>query len=155
RIFLMGNAWSYGRVQDGVFTPSEFGPEGPAQLERMLATFQRRGLVALPSLLDFKALLEPAGSKGNGGRGAIASDPSIREHFLENVFEPLLQASESHRDVVYAWEVLNEPVWCTINPFTRVSCATPGFLDGALARVAAHGFPSTVGHRFARDLDRL
>lgn len=155
RIFLVGNAWMYGRLEDGAFTPSDPGPAGPEQLEQMLAAFKRRGMVAIPSLLDFKALMGPAGSKGYGGRGAIASDPAVRDRFFEVVLEPLLRASECYRDAVYAWEVMNEPVWCTINPFAKVSYAIPTFLEGAIARVTAHGFASTVGHRFARDLDRL
>ena len=155
RIFLMGNAWSYGRLDGQAFTPGPSDRARTDQLEAMLASFQEHDLAVIPSLIDFKAFQGPAGTKGYGGRGAMIADATMRASFFDSVFEPLLQTSESHRGVVYAWEVMNEPAWCMVNPFAKGTSAVRAFLEEGLARVAAHGFSSTVGHRFARDLDRL
>ncbi|HEY2515749.1 MAG TPA: hypothetical protein VGI39_32995 [Polyangiaceae bacterium] len=155
RIFLMGNAWSYGRLDGQVFTPGESDPALRAQLEAMLAAFQKRDVAAIPSLIDFKGFQGPAGTKGYGGRAAMIADAAARAGFFDSVFEPLLQASESYRGAVYAWEVMNEPAWCMLNPFAEGTSAVRAFLEEGLARVAAHNFSSTVGHRFARDLERL
>ena len=155
RLFLMGNAWSYGRLDGEVFTPGGHDPARVDQLDAMLAVFEKHEMAAIPSLLDFKAFHRPAGTRGHGGRSAMIADATARAHFFDSVFEPLLQESERHRGAVYAWEVMNEPVWCMVNPLAKRTSAVRAFLEEGLARVAAHGFSSTVGHRFARDLDRF
>lgn len=153
RVFLFGNAWTIGRIDRGVFVPGGLPPASLDQLEAMLVAFERRQMQVLPSLLDFQAAMGPAGKSGFGGRGALISTPSFRADFLGTVLEPLLLRAEGHRAAVYAWEAMNEPIWTTLNPFTSMRGCVSDYLREATARIEEHGFASTVGHRFASDLE--
>jgi hypothetical protein len=156
RVFLLGNGWSYGQLQGKAFAPPDALPAAFAdQFERMLVAFQNRKMTCIPSVLDFKALQSPPGVKGQGGRGAIATDAAVRDHFYGGLLEPLLSIADRYPDSLFAVEAMNEPVWTALDPFTPMRGAVKTFLEGAIARIAAHGHPSTVGHRFASDLDDL
>jgi hypothetical protein len=86
------------------------------------------------------------------GRADVVVDPRKRRRFFDEVLEGLLRVSDRHRDVIYAWEVMNEPDLITrgwrprglaltgIDPLPR-----RGFLDDGLARIERAGFRSTVG----------
>ena len=50
-----------------------------------------------------------------GGRSSVVTDPEQRAQFFENVLEPLLVISLRYPETIYAWELINEPEWCT-NP---------------------------------------
>lgn len=90
-----------------------------------------------------------------GGRGDLLRDPALGSAFLSAVLEPLLAASAEARDAIYAWEVCNEPDWIARATLTdwwrrpRHALALPPlvrFLDEATARIARHGFRSTIGY---------
>jgi hypothetical protein len=157
RLFLLGNGWSYGHLTGGgVFSPPSSLPAAFAeQFERMLVAFQSRGMTCIPSILDFLALQGPAGVRGRGGRGAIVTDTAVRAHFYDGLLEPLLSVADRYRGVVFAVEVMNEPTWVTLDRFSSMRAHVTAFLEGAVSRIAAHGHPSTVGHRFASDLDEF
>jgi hypothetical protein len=94
-----------------------------------------------------------------GGRSDIANHSGKRDTFLNTLLEPMLKISEQYRDVIYAWEVMNEPTWVT-------SSGSPGygghvtestltaFLQAAVDKINSHGIPSTVGHRYFSDLQK-
>ena len=156
RLFLLGNGWSYGRLSGDRFSPPDALPASfPEQFEQMLLAFRSRGMTCIPSLLDFPALQGPAGVKGRGGRAAIVTDPGARDCFFEGLVEPLLAVADRYRPEVFAMEVMNEPTWLVLDPFSSMRADVTAFLEEALARIEAHGHHSTVGHRFSTDLEEF
>ena len=86
------------------------------------------------------------------GRSDAVVQPSIRSRFLDGVLAPLLDISGSHRDVIYAWELINEPEWVTNGWHPDGQMDHPvdeydmrAFLDEAQDRVRIAGFSPTVG----------
>ena len=86
------------------------------------------------------------------GRGDAIKDAGKRRRFLDNVFDPLLRASKAHHDVIYAWELINEPDWITNgwhrdrqsnHPVDEVSMRA--FLDEGKSRIRSSGFKPTIG----------
>ncbi len=150
-----GCRWTYD-------APRALHPRFTEHLVRMLKAFHDCKMQVIPSLLDFGAFLSKPSWES---RRAIAADPGEGARFMDTVLEPLLDASEGeYRNSIYAWEVMNEPVWATADiracaarmsdrPLARRDMRA--FLGGALARIERRGFPSTVGHRFAGDLSRF
>jgi hypothetical protein len=165
RVFLLGNAANYGRVgANGFVPPARLDDRVLDQLGRMFESFKATELRVIPSLLDFKALgRRRAGvENGCGERTAIARSPALRAAFVDQVLRPFLNASLPYRAQIHAWEVMNEPVW-NVLPFVPPHIAggrsiglfgLREFLRELLDVIQQppFGFPSTVGHRFARDL---
>lgn len=90
----------------------------------------------------------------SGGRMDIVNDPALAEAFLRNVLTPLVAVSarREHRAKIYAWDLCNEPEWCTRLPGTVVDPRAPvafdrmrDFLRRGIEIVRAHGLPATVG----------
>lgn len=86
------------------------------------------------------------------GRADVVADGRKRSRFFDEVLERLLRVSERHREVIYAWEVMNEPDLVTKGWQPRGlaydsvgATAMRAFLDDGQARIARAGFPSTVG----------
>jgi hypothetical protein len=115
----------------------------------------------IPSLFDFKAFGRAHGRNGCGDRHEILADPWLQRTAIEQTLATLLAASEAQREVIRAWEVMNEPIWNVTRWAPRSAAGGPtatraamsAFLRRAVSLIEAHGFPSTVGHRFARDLE--
>jgi len=87
-----------------------------------------------------------------GGRADAIADPKKRRRFLDAALEPLLSVSQQHANVVFAWELINEPDWITNgwNPDGRSNdpielTAMQAFLDEGVRRVRAAGFEATIG----------
>jgi hypothetical protein len=88
------------------------------------------------------------------GRADAIADPATRLMFLDLVLEPLLQVSQQYGDVIYAWELINEPEWVTRqwhgsrqdHPIEEE--AMHDFLVEGTDRVRRAGFKATIG--FAR-----
>jgi hypothetical protein len=85
-------------------------------------------------------------------RAAAITDGSRREAFLRHVLDPLLRISRRHPEVIYAWELINEPDWITTswhpNPFARTvvsEAAMHAFLEDGKQRIRAAGFKPTIG----------
>jgi len=163
RLFLLCNGWNYGRLEAGRFVPpSELEGVFIEDLTRCLAIFRARGLKVIPSLFDFKAFGRSHACSGCGDRERILSDPWVQRTVLEQTLGKFLAASRPYRDVVLAWEVMNEPIWNVTRLAPRSAAGGPttsapvmsAFLERALARIDSEGFGSTVGHRYARDLSR-
>ncbi len=172
RFFLLGNAFNYGpspsppvlatsfTATPQVFTaPTQPHPQFLSHFKQLLQVFAQNDMQVLLSLLDFGALY-PALPGGGGGRTAILT--SQRQVFLETMLAPMVQASVPYASSIFAWEVMNEPVWnvtAGYRPHTHSiarDCdigTMSSFLQDCLGIIEA-SFPtkSTVGHRFYGDL---
>jgi len=163
RLFLLCNAWNYGRVEAGRFAPPQhLHPAFLEDLHRVLDVFRAQRMKVILSLFDFKAFGRAWRQNGCGERHAILHDPWTQRIVLEQTLSAFLQVSAPYRDVVFAWEVMNEPAWNTWRLAPRSSAGgrttsvevMAAFLARATSLIDAHGFPSTVGHRFVSDLRR-
>ena len=178
RWFLLGNGFNYGPVPQRKTLSLAMGPvidifefTPPPSLDplfishfvQLMEIHRRVGLRAIPSLLSFEFFGTYETSKnGAGGRYQIAEDSQKRDVFLRTVLDPFLSASASYRDLIYAWEVINEPAW-TIRTFTPESIMGSGpwvsvdamkvFIKQSTDLIERRKFPSTVGHRFRSDLE--
>jgi hypothetical protein len=196
RWFLLGHGNNYGPSPIRYFRVPTGQPPGtamaaryldynfqpPAQLDarfrrdftEMLVRFQKAGMQIIPSLISFEfssALRFTPGPRvniGAAGRADVIRDPAKRKIFLDTMLAELLQASQPFKDQIYAWEIVNEPVWMYLdfgaNSFPRSSVPhipevtlgeLKGFLDDAVQRINNAGFSSTVGHRYFSDATRL
>jgi hypothetical protein len=138
-------------------------------LPLLFAEFAKPGLdiQIIPSLIDFHALLDPLPGERSPtlknrarGRGDIVTDPVKRSRFFERVLKPMLSLALPFKSHIYAWEVINEPIWNVnlIKPITprtgnRVipEAVMREFLEQACTIIEDAGFQSTVGHRFFED----
>src|SRR5690606_17836726 len=83
-----------------------------------------------------------------GGEGAQV------ERFLRATLAPLLDVSQSRRDAIYAWEVINEPDWVVrggpLNPTVKKTVSARdmnGLLRAAVERTIEAGFTATIGFK--------
>jgi hypothetical protein len=157
----------------------EFNP--PSRADRrfkrdfaeLLARFRQAKLKILPSLISFEfGSYVGFGLNKNGtgfcGRADVIRDRTKRTVFLQTVLADLLEASKGYEDVIYAWEVINEPIWLclAVGPlskpqwsprFPEVSITEMrDFLTDAVAMIHSMSkIPSTVGHRYFDDIRLL
>lgn len=142
--------------------PDPLDPQFSTDLKQVLDIFQAlkqkgKPLQLIPVLLDF--------SFGEYGKVAIFMDQNKQTKFLNTVFDPLLNLSKPYMDLIYAWDVMNEPTWMLrkISPPLKFYGTVPilddasmtTFLNAAIKRIEAAGFQSTVGHRYFADLSKL
>jgi hypothetical protein len=180
RMFLLGNAWNYGRkpfVSKGVFIVPDLHPLFLKHFRDMLEVFAAKDMQILPSLIDFGAFYELDAFNGKSFEGQGSGRTEIarngRKKFFETVLKPFLaiSAEPALRKTIFAWEVINEPRWPLLNislinnlpgvkdrPHTKTLGQDLDvqemsiFIREALDIIEAAGFPSTVGHRFLGDL---
>jgi hypothetical protein len=170
RWFILANCANYGSPVDHSFRSDFFDVESwsfdpPPALDplftqhfRTLLEFIRdAGLQLIPSFVDFGI--------AELHRIDALADPKKRDIFLKAALDPLLDVSKGFRDQIFAWEVMNEPSWCTrsISPPRHrygnqggdlTASELTDFLKAALEHIHDAGFrdKSTVGHRFLSDL---
>jgi hypothetical protein len=133
RWFILADGLSYGvgerapELMDGQWRfdplPAEdsFHHQLRDDFEFVLKTCREAGIKFVPSLLDFHwchpgTVVDAAGGVVKGGRGDIMLDKAKRIRFLDQVLEPLLDVSAEYADVIYAWELINEPEWVSYIP---------------------------------------
>jgi hypothetical protein len=188
RWFLLGNGQSYGPAPTRymksitlVSPPYDYNFNPPTTLdkrfrrdfEELLRRFKAAQLQLIPSLISFEfgSNLAAGGGPhgtGYGGRADVIRDPARRKVFLDTMLAELLTASAPFKEQIYAWEVINEPVWLCIEfgPLSRPKWWVPrtpevsfsemsDFLKDAITRIEKAGFQSTVGHRYFDDLARF
>jgi hypothetical protein len=194
RWFLLGNGFNYGppskdsprlapgfrSAKLGTFEPGRsFDP--PSQIDRrfmrdfeeLLVRFKRAGVKMIPSLIDFqfgsflKYGIDAVRGIGAGGKADVITDPDKRKLFFDTMLSGLLDVSKKYSEQIYAWELINEPLWLCLafGPLSRTwySERVPevtfeqmsDFLKQGIAQINDYKFPSTVGHRFRADLDRF
>lgn len=172
RWFLLGDGTTYGigplrpHETGGIKTQWRFDDPPPLSEEfledfrYLLAACEQAGILLLPSLIDFQFCfpgIPVLGSKGivKCGRSDVLIDPRKRTRFYEWVLRPLLAAAMEKPDSIYAFELMNEPEWCTerpnspadlINPQKTVPLAAMrDFLREGAEHINDAGFKSTVG----------
>jgi hypothetical protein len=163
RLFLLCNGWNYGHLDGDEFVPPTLlHPAFAEDLARLLAVFRAQRMLLVPSLFDFKAFGRRFERNGAGERHAILHDDAMQRLVLRQTLSAFLDVSQDYREVFLAWEVMNEPIW-NVTRFAPKSAAggkttsassMASFLAQAVAIIEQAGFPSTVGHRFARDLSK-
>jgi hypothetical protein len=181
RWFLLGNGFNYGlpprkEIIRGPYSNALFWHfDPPDRLDQLfldhfvelLDLHREVRLQMIPSLVSFEFFATHETDRtAAGGRGEIATDWQKRNKFLFTVLGEFLRVSDGFRDVIYAWEPMNEPAWDIrqITPtLTGYSVHEPfvderslnEFLRLAIAWIDDRHFPSTVGHRFYSDLQTL
>jgi hypothetical protein len=141
----------------------QLAPEFLEDFGELLAACAAADMLLLPSLVDFHfcfpGLLIPGSLRHvKCGRSDVLVDPSKREAFLQRVLAPLLEVAAGYRDTVYAFELINEPEWCTREPGSGSDLLDAKktvplndmleYVRAGAARINRAGFRSTVG--FAR-----
>jgi hypothetical protein len=166
------------------FNPPPLDDAFAEHFRELLVRFDRfnRGgstpVLLLPVLIDFEfcnagrhevPVRDPTGPlrppKDPGwvkcGRADVLVDPSKRTRFFDRVFDVLLTISREHREVIYAWEVMNEPDWITASwdpngrrnlPVDAASMVA--FLTEGQRRIRDAGFKSTIGFSRIETLTR-
>ena len=95
------------------------------------------------------------------GRADVVIDKRKRSKFFDNVLDPLLKISNDYSNLIFAWEIINEPEWVTVgwNPtwpqflqrYKDITYLTVDqtdmamFLQEGIRRVRASDFDATVG----------
>lgn len=189
RWFLLGHGNNYGPSpipfprsvrlpHHGSATVRDYHFAPPARLDlrfrrdfaELLARFQKAELQIIPSLISCEFTSAPRftpgprANTGAAGRADILRDNGKRTTFLDTMLAELLAASGPYKAQIYAWEVVNEPIWMylefgggslphNVHRVREVSEANVrDFLTEAVKRIDAAKFPSTVGHRYFDDL---
>jgi len=192
RIFILGNAWNYGpdptekevtefkplpipgggalsQVKRWVFDP----PDDEKTLypffehfETMLTAFQRAGgIQVMPSVIDFRAFIEPRGFLGGGARADLIRNPKKRDLFIETMVNGLVAVAGGYREQIYAWDPMNEPVHLVTpiskhvyddnklhDPFLPLA-DVKAFVAAIDKKIREKKYQTSVGHRLLSDLD--
>jgi hypothetical protein len=175
RIYLLCNAWNYGTLSPtstpAVTLPATLPPKYADHLKEMFDAFAAEDMMVIPSLISHEAFW-PVGRflSGMGGRADLANDVTLRGAFLTQVLDAFLTISGAYRSSIFAWEVINEPIWDTSPAHASLMAsfqagalrlvrtadvshsAMSDFIDDALQRIDRENFDSTVGHRYYSDL---
>ncbi|MFN0123317.1 MAG: hypothetical protein ACKV2V_22675 [Blastocatellia bacterium] len=142
RWFILGDGLNYGMGEHGPkfdhgkwnFIPPPPEDDYYKQLyddfEFVVDTLSALKLKFVPSLVDFHMFFKPRlvdETHGiiKGGRLDIATCPLTRELFFNHVLDPLLDISMKYQDTFYAWELINEPEWCTRNSWSFLNRLQP------------------------------
>jgi hypothetical protein len=182
RWFILCDGLTYGTDDDAPrpdsaadwrFEPPALGQDFIDHFEELLRRFagtaRAEPLQLLPVLVDFHFCepgvrpveevdpfrpLETRADPGwvKQGRADAIRDPGKRSRFLTAVLDPLLRVSARHRDVIYAWELINEPDWITEGWHPHPSANLPiperamrEFLEDGKQRIRGAGFKPTIG----------
>ena len=159
-LFFYGSAvWYPSKV---IFFPDDKNvPKLVSGLKSILDTLKKYSCQAVLVLVDFYAFnVEPLKS---AGKYEIVQSQHLTDVFFRDVLEPMLKISEPYRDQIYAWEVMNEPLWVDSDrPFYSLPISdyrSPlkraeviAFLTAGLKVIEKYAFPSTVGHAMSNDL---
>ncbi len=154
--------------------PQRIHPKFLDDVEELLLKVEQAGLRIVPVLLDFgffdvpevwsrqyftSGPPTPTNLNYARGRRSVAEDPNHRATFVDGTVKPLVAAIAKHRKVIHAVDVVNEPYWCVswvtgdlFGPSVRQN-ALVALLQDCVAAVEAAGLPSTIGHRFHRDIN--
>lgn len=166
------------------FDPPLLNREIVAHFSELLARFAAansgttRHIQLLPVLIDFlfcqagvlpvmvpetpgsSDVIPDRGWVKQGRADAVANDDK-RTRFLANALSPLLEASQQYPEVIYAWELINEPDWVTEDwsPNPQREARVPessmrAFIEEGSERIRRAGFRPTVGFGSAATLRR-
>ncbi|MGZ8393980.1 MAG: hypothetical protein ACXWWJ_04340 [Nitrospira sp.] len=180
---MLGNGFNYGWPPRVVSIRKRDKFESPVQIidfdppdrldplfldhfQQLLELHKTIRMQLIPSLVNYEFFATNKTARdASGGRGDIAEDAVKRNTFLFTVLADFLSVSQHYRDFIYAWEVINEPVWDVCNlpftpsepphiPYVQLN-GMIAFITLALDWIKDKKFPSTVGHRYLSDLSIL
>ncbi len=164
RWFILGDGLTYGT---GIDSPSYHLPEDKyhfdppllstypkikSDFEWVLQTFRKYGMKLIPSLLDFHCCdngISVSSGYVKGGRFDIMIYVSKRTALINNLLNPLLDLSSNYKDVIYAWEVMNEPE-LALNTSNQQKI---DFVYSCINAINKKGFISTVGFQKYTTID--
>jgi hypothetical protein len=134
--------------------PARVPEQDLADFEAMLVLFRQKGLFLLPCLLSFEFFEDgrPWGTRVKGGRSNWLHEPGGMPLLLRNVVEPFVERAARYSDVIFAFEIVNEPEWCTeggTRPYVARS-AMQLFLSSACALVVRNRMRATIGYAHTR-----
>ncbi|MDF0645111.1 MAG: hypothetical protein P0111_13865 [Nitrospira sp.] len=147
--------------------PATLDPLFLDHFRQLLEMHKAVNMQLIPSLISFEFFeTHDTAITNAGGRGSVAEDATKRNKFLFSVLGEFLRVSLDYKKLIYAWEVINEPIWTVIpvpinikKPFHLFPYVQPSalvaFISLALNWIEDKKFPSTVGHRFQSDLSIL
>ncbi|TXH71695.1 MAG: hypothetical protein E6Q88_07555 [Lysobacteraceae bacterium] len=131
-----------------------------------LPYFRRANIKLMPVFCDYKMFFAGEMTNTTGyvksGRQELISDAVKRGQFLRNALRPLLAACRGFEDLIYAWDLCNEPEWCVRNggagvPTDRRATlelpAMLAFLREGVVMINLAGFRSTIGFNHRTTVD--
>jgi hypothetical protein len=181
RWFILADGLTYGTALEAPapdpFDPGRWRFEPPALADDLLQHFDellrrfeatrtgtRPPIRLLPVLIDFHfcepgVMPVPLAAPGSGddpgwvkqGRADAVLDAAPRRRFLDGALDPLLEISRRRPDVVFAWELINEPDlitqgWRGVRTNAPVPAdAMRAFLAEGASRIRRAGFKTSVG----------
>lgn len=184
RWFLLADGLTYGTGPASPRPDPDAGREGQWRFDEppplgagfeedfvhLLERFAAAGLLILPCLIDFRFCfpgrsLSSISAYVKQGRQDVVIDRSKRRLFFDRVLGRLLELAAPYREAIYAWELINEPEWCTrdsplpfldaLHPERTVEAeAMQEFIREGAARINAAGLRSTVGFALYDTLER-
>jgi len=190
RWFILADGLTYGTGDDAPrsdrwaqetwhFDPPALSEDFLQHFRELLERFAPSGIQLLPVLIDFhfcesgfipvervddadRSTLIPDAGWVKQGRAEAITNAASRMRFLDGALEPLLRVCARRAEVIYAWELINEPDWVTdgwhSNPFRRApvsEVSMRAFLEEGSDRIRRAGFRPTVGFASARSLRRV
>jgi hypothetical protein len=156
RWWILGSGLLYGTGAD----PPPLAAAVVDDFASALPYFRQARIQLLPVFVDFTMFLEPktaavaAPGYVKGGRAALVANAATRALFLERALQPLLDAARPYADVIYGWDLINEPEWCVRDPGPGVPRGTRptlrrsdmlSFLREGIDRINRAGFRSSSG----------
>lgn len=169
RWWILGDGLLYGTgtdapQQSGSGSPTWSVPTVPTipativdDFAAALPYFRGANLKVMPVFADYLMFLDgtsPVSGYIKGGRRELIDNPVKRNLFLQNALQPLLRACRGNEDLIYAWDLCNEPEWCVRNPGAGVPsgraptldlAAMLAFLRDGVAMINRAGFRSSIG----------
>ena len=138
--------------------------------EWVLKCLKKYNIKLIPSLIDYcwcfpgvdhikDNIIPPRYIKG--GRSDVIIDKGRRDAFFEYVLKPFLEISKEYKDIIFAWELINEPEWVTEgdpngkeeNKIVPVE-SMKAFIREGIGHINSEGFKSTVGFAKYETLER-
>jgi hypothetical protein len=180
RWFVLADGLTYGTGSDAPlrdaarawrFDPPALSPEALRWFGELLHRVQavnrhaRQPIQLLPVFIDFHFCMAGSQTTERGwvkrGRADALTDPDKRRRLLDEALTPLLTVSQACADVIYAWELINEPDWVTNgwHPDGRISHPVDepsmrAFLEEGIRCIRDAGLRSTVGFAALETLRR-
>ncbi len=189
RMFILAGGEQLTPVPDPTGTlPGTPGPGTPSVSDNFVKDFEdllervhkmspmlKKGLKLIPVFIDHTFAWEFWKDYGKYGRKDLLIKTEWRKPFLDNILQPLLDRSNHYPDSILAWEIINEPEFCTKDfaphTYDETDPATHfpktlridnvdlplmrDFIKDAAGRIGAASFKATVGFQYFGTLKKI